>query len=107
VLREVVEVGLAEALRAARVAPDLAQQPAEALAGEGGLGDLAPPERRPQVVVDPLIGRGRRSGAGKAEAGQGFPERGALGPVEIEERVIEVEEDGAGAVQAGTTWRGR
>jgi hypothetical protein len=35
-----------------------------------------------------------------------FPERSALGPVEIEERVVDVEEDGAKGVQA-TTWRGR
>ena len=41
-----------------------------------------------------------------AEGEEGFAERGALGPVEIEERVIDVEEDGAEAVQAAT-WRGR
>jgi hypothetical protein len=102
----VVEVRLAEAGGPPGVAPDLAEEAAEALAGESGLADLAAAEGGPEVVVDALVGGDRRGGAGMAEGEEGFAERSALGLVEIEERVIDVEEDGAEAVQAAT-WRGR
>jgi hypothetical protein len=102
----VVEVGLAEAGGPAGIAPDLAQEPAEALAGEGGLGHLAPAEDGPQLVVDPPVRGDRGRGTGEAQRGEGLPEGRALGPVEVEERVIDVEENGAEAFQA-TTWRGR
>jgi hypothetical protein len=102
----VVEVRLPQAGGAPGVAPDLAQQPAEALAGERRLGDLAAPVGGPQVVVDPLVRGDRRRGAGEAERREGVTERSALGPVEIEERVVDVEEDGAERGQAATS-RGR
>jgi hypothetical protein len=102
----VVEVRLAEPGGAARVAPDLAEQAPEALAGEGGLGDLAPPVGRPQVLVDALVGGDGRAGAAEAEGAQGLAEGRTLGPVEVQERVVDVEEDGAEAGQAAT-WRGR
>jgi hypothetical protein len=104
--RQVVEVRLAEASCASGVAPDFPQEAAEPLPREGGLGDLAPAEGRPQVVVDPLVRGDRGRGAGEARRREGLAERQALGPVEIEQRVIDVEEDGAEAVQAAT-WRGR
>ena len=104
-LRQVVEVRLAEAGGPPGIAPDLAEQAAEALAGECFLADLAAAEGGPEVVVDPLVGGDRRGGAGKTEGEKGFAERRALGPVEVEKSVIDVEEDGAEAVQA-TTWRG-
>jgi hypothetical protein len=104
--REAVEVGLAEAGRSPGIAPDLAEQAAEALPGERRLRDLAAAERGPEVVVDPLVGGDGRRGAGEAERREGFPERRALGPVEIEKRVIEIEEDGSERAQQ-TTWRGR
>jgi len=106
VLRQVVEVRLAEAGGPPGIAPDLAEEAAEALASERGLADLAAAEGGPEVVVDPLVGGDRRRRAAEVEGEEGFAERGALGPVEIEERVIDVEEDGAEAVQAAT-WRGR
>jgi hypothetical protein len=102
----VVEVDLAQARGAPGVAPDLAQQAAETLAGEVRLRDLAAPVSGPEVVVDPLVRGDRRRGAGEPEGREGFPEGEALGPVEIEERVIDVEEDGAEGGQAAT-WRGR
>jgi len=102
----VVEVGLAEAGGPAGIAPDLAQEPAEALAGEGGLGRLAAAERRPQVVVDAAVGDDGGGRAPEPERAKGLPQRGALGPVEVEERVIDVEEYGGEAVQAAT-WRDR
>ena len=105
-LRQVVEVRLAEAGGPPGIAPDLAEEAAEALASERGLADLAAAEGGPEVVVDPLVGGDRRRRAAEVEGEEGFAERGALGPVEIEERVIDVEEDGAEAVQAAT-WRGR
>ena len=101
-----VEVALAEPSGAPRVAPDLAQQAAEALAGEGGLGDLAAAEGRPQLVVDVLVGGDGCGGAAEAERAKRLPQRRALGLVEVEERVIDVEEYGVEAVQAAT-WRGR
>jgi hypothetical protein len=102
----VVEVRLAEAGGPPGVAPDLAQEAAEALAGERGLADLAAAEGGPEVVVDALVGGDRRGGTGEPEGEEGFAERGALGLVEIEKRVVDVEEDGAEAVQAATS-RGR
>lgn len=101
-----VEVGLAKAGGPPGFAPDLAEEAAEALAGERGLADLAAPEGGPEVVVDALVGGDRRGGTGMAEGEESFAERSALGPVEIEKGVIDVEEDGAEAVQAAT-WRGR
>jgi hypothetical protein len=102
----VVEVRLAQARRPPGVASDLAQQPAEPLARERGLRDLAAPVGGPEVVVDPLVRGDRRGEAGEPEGREGFPEGEALGPVEIEKRVIDVEEDGAERGQAAT-WRGR
>jgi hypothetical protein len=104
--REVVEVRRAEAGGAPGVAPDLAQEPPESLARERRLRDLAAPVGGPELVVDPLVrgDRGRR--AGEPEGREGVLEGEALGPVEIEESVIDVEEDGAEGGQAAT-WRGR
>jgi hypothetical protein len=106
VLRQVVEVGLAEAGGPSGVAPDLAEQAAEALAGESGLADLAAAEGGPEVEVDALVGGDRRRGAAEAEGEEGLAERRSLGLVEVEQRVIDVEEDGAEGGQAAT-WRGK
>ena len=105
-LRQVVEVRLAEAGGPPGIAPDLAEQAAEALAGERGLADLAAAEGGPEVVVDALVGGDRRRRAAEAEGEEGLAERRSLGLVEVEERVIDVEEDGAEGGQAAT-WRGR
>jgi hypothetical protein len=102
----VVEVRLAQARRAPGIASDLAQQASEALAGERGLGDLAPPEGRPEVVVDALVGGDRGGGTGEAEREKSLAQRRALGLVEIEKGVVDVEENGLETVQ-GPTWRGR
>jgi hypothetical protein len=102
----VVEVRLAETGGAPGIAPDLTQQAAEALAGERGLGDLAPPERRPEVVVDALVDGECRWGAGEAEREEGLAQGRALRLVEVEKGVIGVEENGLETVQ-GPTWRGR
>jgi hypothetical protein len=102
----VVEVRLAEPGGATRVAPDLAEQAPEALAGERGLGDLAAAVGRPQVCVDALVGGDGGPRAAQAQREQGLAERRPLGAVEVQERVVDVEEDGAEAGQAAT-WRGR
>ena len=104
--REMVEVRLAEAGGPPGIAPDLAEEAAEALASERGLADLAAAEGGPEVVVDPLVGGDRRRRAAEAEGEEGLAERRSLGLVEVEERVIDVEEDGAEGGQAAT-WRGR
>ena len=101
-----VEVRLAETGGAPGIVSDLAQQASEALARERGLGDLAPAESRPEVVVDALVGCDRGRGAGVAEREKSFPERGSLRLVEIEKGVVDVEENGLETVQ-GPTWRGR
>jgi hypothetical protein len=100
----VVEVRLAETGGAPGIAPDLSQQAAEALAGESGLGDLAPPERRPEIAVDALVDGDRGRWAGEAEREEGPPQGRALRLVEIEKGVIDVEENGLETVQ-GPTWR--
>jgi hypothetical protein len=104
-LAEPVEVGFAEPGRAPPVRADVAQQAAETLAREGPLGDLVPPEGSPQLGVDPLVGRQRGRRTRQAEREQGLLQGRALGPVEIEQRVVDVEENGAGTGQA--TSRGR
>jgi hypothetical protein len=104
--RQVVEVRFAETGGAPGIALDLAQQAAEALAGERGLGDLASAESRPEVVVDALVGGDRGRGAGEAEREKSLSKRRALGLVEIEKGVIDVEENGLETVQ-GPTWRDR
>jgi len=88
------------------VSPDLHEEPPEALAGEVGLGDLAPAIRCPQRVVDPAVGDVDGPGERQAQRVQCFLERDALGPVVVEKGSIDVEEDGAEAGQ-GPTWRGR
>jgi hypothetical protein len=102
----VVEVRLAEPARAARVAPDRPQQPAEALGGEGLLGRLAAAVGGPQIVVDALVRGDRRRRAGEAQGREGLAQGVALGPVEVEQGVVDVEENGAEAGQTAT-WRGR
>jgi hypothetical protein len=88
-----------------RVAAKVLQQAAETLAGEGRLRDLAAPERCPQLRVDALVRGDRGTWAGQPEGREGQLEGRALGLVEVEEGVVDVEEDGAEAGQA--TWRGR
>jgi hypothetical protein len=106
VSRQVVEVRFREMGGAPGIALDLAQQAPEALARQGGLGDLTPPEGRPEVVVDPLVGGDRRGRAGESEREESLPERRALRLVEVEKGVVDVEENGLETVQ-GPTWRGR
>jgi hypothetical protein len=78
----------------------MAQQLSEALARERLLGDLAAAEGRPQRRVDLLVRAQRGRGARQAEGTEGLPERLPLGPVEVEQRVVDVEEDGSEAGQA-------
>jgi hypothetical protein len=79
--------------------PELAQQPTEALAGERRLRDLAAAVGRPEGVVDAAVGRERRGRAAEPELAERAGERGALGRVEVEQRAVDVEQDGAEAGQ--------
>jgi hypothetical protein len=101
----VVEVRIAEAGGCPGVSPDLSEQAPEALARELGLGGLAAAIGRPKLVVDPAVHGDRRGRAAEAEGQEGLAEGRALGPVEVQERAVEVEEDGAETVQAAT-WPG-
>ena len=63
-------------------------------------------ERLAQCTPQGLLRGVRQVGDGpQAEPQQGLAERRPLGPVEVQERVVDVEEDGAEEGQA--TWRGR
>jgi hypothetical protein len=104
--REPFEVGRAEALGLLRITANLAQQASEALLRERGLADLAAAERGPQLVVDALVGGERRARAREPERMKRLTQGGALGLVEVKQRAVDVEEDGAKAGQ-GLTWRGR
>ena len=73
---------------------------------ERGLGDLAAAVGGPQVYIDALVGGDGGAWGAEAEREEGLAQRRPLGPVEVEEGVVDVEEDGAEAGQAAT-WRGR
>jgi hypothetical protein len=57
-------------------------------------------------VVDALVGGDGGGRAGEPEREEGPLQGRALGPIEVEQGVIDVEEYGAEMVQ-GPTWRGR
>jgi hypothetical protein len=101
----VVEVGLSEPAGPAGVASRRHEQAPEALTRQVLLGRLAPAKGRPQIVVDPTVrGDGRRR-ARQTQLGEGPTERGALGLVEVEQGVVDVEEYGVEAAQEAT-WPG-
>jgi hypothetical protein len=50
-------------------------------------------------VVDPQVGGERRARAGEPDGAQGLAQGGALGPVEVEQSAVDVEDDGAEAGQ--------
>jgi len=93
------------------VAPSLAEvleELPEALTSQGGRRDLAALIGLPQALVDVAIGLEDRTCIRQAEAAQGAGERNTLRAVRIEQRMVEVEEDGAGCGQGRrATWRGR
>jgi hypothetical protein len=77
----------------------VSEEPAEALDRERLLRDAPAAVLRPELVVDAPVGKERRGREGEREAGERAPKRRALGAVEVEEGVVEVEEDGAEAGQ--------
>ena len=92
--------------RPARVSVEMAQQQPEALDGQHRRRDLSAPVALPEFVVDGAV---RRQDAGRvreALLAQGRRQGQALGPVEVEKRMVGVEEDGSRARQAAT-WRGK
>jgi hypothetical protein len=81
------------------IGAEVAQEAAEALGGERSLRDPSAAVEIPELVVDPAVGEQRGRRERKGEVGKGPAERDALRAVEVEERVVEVEEDGAEAGQ--------
>jgi hypothetical protein len=81
--------------------PQVYEQPAEALALEHDRSDLAALVRGPQLAVDLPVGGedGRR--IRQVEAAQSTAQRDPLGAVRVEERMVEVEKDGASRRQGG------
>jgi len=109
---QVIEEGLPEPGRPARIPIHVDQELAEALAGEVRLPDRPPPVPVPEGVVDPPVGDESGARAGKSEVGEGGAKGRPLGPVEVEQGMVDVEENGAESGQAGfvgrrATWRGR
>jgi hypothetical protein len=105
--RELAHEATGDARRRRALRPEPREQAAEALDRELGLGDLAAPVAFPELVVDRAVvgedaGRERQTGAG-----EGAPQGGALGAVEVEEGLVGVEEDAARPGQERPTWRGR
>ena len=104
--REVVEEGLPEASGPTRVPLEMDEELAEALVGQVGLADRPAAVLLPERVVDPPVGGQDAGREREAEVGEGGAEGGPLGAVEVEERVIDVEEDGAEAGQDGLSGGG-
>jgi hypothetical protein len=83
----------------ALVGAQLSEQAPKALARQDRRADLAPAILLPQLVVDAAIFGQQRAGERELEACQGGFERPPLGAVEVQERVVQVEEDCPGARQ--------
>jgi hypothetical protein len=81
------------------------QELAETLACEIGLSDRAPPVLVPEGIVDPPVGGQGLTRAGEPEFAEGGSKGRPLGPVEVEQGVVDVEENGAESGQAGD-WGG-
>jgi hypothetical protein len=71
------------------------QQATEALHGQGRAVELAAPEALPQLVVDRAERKVCARRTGQAEPGERLRQGDPLRPVEVEQRVVGVEEDGA------------
>ena len=108
-----IEKGLAEPRRPPGIATQVDQELPETFACEVRLPDRPPPVLVPEGVVDPTVGEEGRARAGESEVGESGAEGRPLGPVEVEQGVVDVEENGAESGQAGVvsgrraTWRGR
>ena len=101
-----IEEGLPEPGRPPRIAVHVDQELAEALAREVKLPDRSAPVLVPEGVVDPSIGGESGARTGEPEVGEGGAEGRPLGPVEVEQGVVDVEENGAKSGQAGFRGRG-
>ena len=98
---QVIQEVLAEPRRPPRIALQVDQELAEALAREVGLPDLAPPVQVPEGIVDLPVGDESRARTGEPEIGESGAKGRPLGPVEVEQGVVDVEENGAESGQAG------
>jgi hypothetical protein len=100
-LGQVVEVGPAEADGPPGVSPQEAEQTPEALHRQFRLGDFPRTVEGPKLFVDAAVLAQRGPAQGQAQPGEGGTERGPLRPVEIQQGVVEVEENGAEPGQGG------
>jgi len=106
-LRELQEERMGQLGGTPRAFAQVGKEEAEALAGQVGLRDLAPPVLLPQDVVEASVLHEDRGREGQPEVRQGCPQGRALGAVEVQERVVEVEKDGSRPSQGEPTWRDR
>jgi hypothetical protein len=105
--RELVHEGARQACRGRLLPGKAEEQLPEALDGELGLAELLAPVALPERLVDRAEVAEDAERPGQATGQQGRAQRRPLGPVEIEKRLVGVEENGAKPRQGGTTWRGR
>ena len=89
----------------------MGEEPAEPLPRDVGLAHRPPAVLLPERVVDPPVGEQNARRERQPEVVEGRTQRGPLGAVDVEQRVVEVEKDGVeagqGKVSVGATWRGR
>jgi hypothetical protein len=100
-LGQVFEVGPAEANRPPAVRPQEVEQTPEAFHRQYRLGDSSLAVEGPEFVVDATVLAQGGGAQGQAQPGEGGPECGPLGAVEVEQGVVEVEENGAETRQGG------
>jgi hypothetical protein len=92
--RQLALVAAGEAGSPARIGPGPTQVLDEAAPCQPCGVDLAAPVALPELVVDAAIRRQPTAGVGKALGLERDLEGGALGPSEVEEGVVEIEQDG-------------
>jgi hypothetical protein len=100
-LGKVFEVSPAEANRPPPVRPQEVEQTPEAFHRQYRLGDSSLAVEGPEFVVDATVLAQGGAAQGQAQPGEGGPECGPLGAVEVEQGVVEVEENGAETGQGG------
>lgn len=98
---QLFEIGPAEASRPPAIGPQEVEQTREALHRQYRLGDSSAAVEGPELLVDAAVLAQGGAAQGPAHLGESGAQRGPFGPVEVEQGVIEVEQDGAETGQGG------
>lgn len=105
--RQLAQVHPPEQRRPARTLAERGQQLAEALHRHVPARDLALGVAPPEQPVDRSVTVEGAAPVAQPESAKGRAQGSPLGAVEVEQRIVEVQQDGADAGQRGPTWRGR